>query len=152
MPSLCSALQSFTQRSLGAGSNHRLAPCTLSCCRHSVKGVTRPPSYAPTTALFSPRVLLVRNRSSSTPTFVFSQSDAIAKLNFQVDGEGETPQKCQNRRSHRRRRRRFPAALCHVPWNEGLYDEWWGRAVGFRGRTTVAERRDQSMIVTEAWD
>lgn len=27
-----------------------------------------------------------------------------------------------------------------------------GRAVGFRGRTTVAERRDQSMIVTEAWD
>lgn len=49
MPSLCSALQSFTQRSLGAGSNHRLAPCTLSCCRHRVKGVTWPPSYAPTT-------------------------------------------------------------------------------------------------------
>lgn len=54
-------------------------------------------------------------------------------------------------------RRRFPAAPRHVPWNEGLYHEWWRRegerkSVGFRERTRLAERRDQSVIVTENLD
>lgn len=122
MPSLCGASPR------GASAQDRTTSQLLQTpCERCNTAAWRPTLQQ--RALLSPPVILVRNRSSSTPTFVFSQSDAVAKLNFQVDREGETPGKCQNRRSQRRRtrRRRFPVALCHAPWKEGLYDEWRGR-------------------------
>lgn len=59
---------------------------------------------------------------------MLSRSDAIAKLNVQVDGEEETIQKCQSRRIQPEEE--IPCGARHVPWNEGLYDEWWRREAG----------------------
>lgn len=156
MPSLCSALQSFTQRSLGAGSNHRLAPCTLSCCRHRVKGVTRPPSYAPTTGsvitagasrekqkLIHAHICVFSRTPSQNWT---SKSTGREKRHKSVKTEEATG---GGGGDSLQRSATFPGMRGFMMSGGGGRE---GRAVGFRGRTTVAERRDQSMIVTEAWD
>lgn len=81
------------------------------------------------------------------PHLCFHRQRPSQKLNFQVDGEGETTQKCQSRRSPPEEE--IPCRACHVPWNERLYNEWWRREGG-RGWDLEGELQMQKDVI-KAW-
>lgn len=71
----------------------------------------------------------------------------IAKSNFRAEQAARRTQECQSKKSQPEK------VPCGAPPSFLEWRSLWGRkTAAFKGRTTAAERRDQSMIVTKSQD